>query len=143
MATACTCMHPPERCLVTTLFQDSPRQIQKLVLANIDTAGTRNRSPCNTVHRSLVAHGIGAHCTHFWSSGPGVRRASESQDLVCSYKLQSNCKSLNMCAELKQKKSNFGGSGSNSPRPPFPGPPTAEIAAPPAQLQMTIEAPRT
>ena len=25
--------------------------------------------------RSLVAHGIGAHCTHFWSLGPGVRRA--------------------------------------------------------------------
>ena len=25
--------------------------------------------------RSLVAHGIGAHCTHFRSLGPGVRRA--------------------------------------------------------------------
>ena len=88
MATACTCMHPPERCLVTTLFRDLPRQIQKLVLANIDTAGTRNRSPCNTVHRSLVAHGIGAHGTHFWSLGPGVRRASVCKDIMCSNKLQ-------------------------------------------------------
>ena len=44
---------------------------QELVLANFDTEGTTNRSPCNTMHRSPVAHGIGAH----WSVGPGVQRA--------------------------------------------------------------------
>ena len=49
--------------------------LRKLVLANFDTEGTTNRSPCNTMHRSPVAHGIGAHCTHFWSVGPGVQRA--------------------------------------------------------------------
>ena len=49
---------------ITALFRDFPRQImQKIVLANIDTAGTTNRSPCKSVHRSLVAHGIGARCT--------------------------------------------------------------------------------
>ena len=66
--------------------------MQKLVLANIDTAGTTNRSPCNTVHRSLVAHGIGAHCTHFWSLGPGVRRARYIK-MHCA---QTNCESINM-----------------------------------------------
>ena len=49
--------------------------LRKLVLANFDTEGTTNRSPCNTMHRSPVAHGIGAHCTHFWSVGPGVQGA--------------------------------------------------------------------
>ena len=112
-------------------------KLQKLVLANIDTAGTRNRSPCNTVHRSLVAHGIGAHCTHFWSLGPGVRRARYIK-MHCA---RTNCESVNMRAEFKKK--TLWGSGSNSPRSPFPGPPTAEIAAPPTQVQMTIEAPRT
>ena len=57
-----------ELCAVTVM-------LQKLVLANFDTEGTTNRSPCNTMHRSPVAHGIGAHCTHFWSVGPGVQRA--------------------------------------------------------------------
>ena len=80
--------------------------MQKLVLANIDTAGTRNRSPCNTVHRSLVARGIGAHCTHFWSLGPGVRRARFPQVYVKTSCVQTNCKSVNM--QVPRSKKSYG-----------------------------------
>ena len=86
------CTDLPQSFPITAPCQDFPRQMQKPVLANIDTAGTTNRSPCNTVHRSLVAHGIGAHCTHFWSLGPGVRRAR----YIKMHCVQTNCESVNM-----------------------------------------------
>ena len=78
-------------CVVTVM-------LQKLVLANFDTEGTTNRSPCNTMHRSPVAHGIGAHCTHFWSVGPGVQHARP----MSSNNLQELAKTREVVLQLLQ-----------------------------------------